>query len=147
MKTPRYRPGSHRYGRNGLLVQELVIEPALCLTPDQLLDCYLSARAELDDYAAQGYPIWGTRTIVATVLACGLAECHGRTAMRLAAWCRFKLRYFASSAHTAEAWTDRSCWSRGPDGAAMFSDVVTERRPSAVAAAHWTYPGKFPVWP
>lgn len=56
-------------------------------------------------------------------------------------------RYFPSSAHTADAWTERSCCSRAPVGAAIFSDVVTERRPSAVAAAHCTYPGKLPVWP
>ncbi len=29
----------------------------------------------------------------------------------------------------------------------MLSEVVTERLPSAVAAAHCTYPGKLPVWP
>ena len=56
-------------------------------------------------------------------------------------------RYFPSSAHTADAWTERICRSRAPAGAAIFSDVVTERRPSAVAAAHCTYPGKLPVWP
>ena len=52
-----------------------------------------------------------------------------------------------SSAQTAAAWSERSCCRRAPVGAAMLSDVVTERRPSAVAAAHCTYPGKLPVWP
>src|ERR1035437_3638775 len=55
--------------------------------------------------------------------------------------------YFPSSAHTADAWAERSCCSRASVGAAIFSVVVTERRPSAVAAAHCTYPGKLPVWP
>ena len=47
-------------------------------------------------------------------------------------------RYLPSSAQTADAWTERSCASRAPVGAAMLSDVVTDRRPSAVAAAHCT---------
>ena len=47
-------------------------------------------------------------------------------------------RYLPSSAQTADAWTERNCASKRPVGAAMLSDVVTDRRPSAVAAAHWT---------
>jgi hypothetical protein len=46
--------------------------------------------------------------------------------------------HLPSSAQTADAWTERSCASRAPVGAAMLSDVVTDRRPSAVAAAHCT---------
>jgi hypothetical protein len=47
-------------------------------------------------------------------------------------------RYLPSSAQTADAWTERSCASRAPVGAAMLSDIVTDRRPLAVAAAHCT---------
>ena len=46
--------------------------------------------------------------------------------------------HFPSSAQTADACTDRSRLSRAPVGAGMFSEVVTERVPSAVAAAHCT---------
>lgn len=38
-------------------------------------------------------------------------------------------------------------WAKHPVGAGMLSEVVTELLPSAVAAAHWVYPGKLPVWP
>ncbi len=46
--------------------------------------------------------------------------------------------HLPSSAHTAVAWTPRSWASSSPMGAGMFSDVVTARLPSAVAAANWT---------
>jgi len=57
---------------------------------------------------------------------------------RMTTWCGVASRYLPSSAQTTDAWTDRSCASRAPVGAGMFSDVVTDRRPSAVAAAHCT---------
>ena len=46
--------------------------------------------------------------------------------------------YLPSSAQTAFACTPRSWRSSAPFGAGMFSVVVTERLPSAVAAAHCT---------
>src|SRR5262249_11469174 len=46
--------------------------------------------------------------------------------------------YLPSRAQTASAWRERSCCSRAPVGAAMLSEVVTERRRSAVAALHCT---------
>jgi hypothetical protein len=55
--------------------------------------------------------------------------------------------YFRSRAQTAAACTLLRRASSAPSGAGMLSVVVTERRPSAVAAAHCTYPGKLPVWP
>jgi hypothetical protein len=46
-------------------------------------------------------------------------------------------RYFPSNAQTADPWKDRNCPSSAPVGGAMLSDVVTDRRPSEVAAIHW----------
>ena len=43
-----------------------------------------------------------------------------------------------SSAQTASSCTARSRLSSAPSGAGMFSDVVTTRRPSELAAAHCT---------
>jgi hypothetical protein len=79
------------YGPNTGLVQELVIEPARKLTGDQLLDFYESAKAQVQEYVAAGFPVSGDDTAVGRLDEGGevaklAADRAGRTAARQTAW-------------------------------------------------------------